>query len=328
MKAEGRDYRTLWLEDGVVKMINQPLLPHRFEIHECRDFKETADAISSMVVRGAPAIGACACFGMAQGALADRLAEAEKLLAATRPTAYDLFHAINYFKENHDGGNGSEIAQKYADESAARCEKIGIHGAELIEDGMNLLTHCNAGALGCVDWGTATAPMRVAKEKGVDFHVWVDETRPRCQGSRLTAWELVEAGIDHTVIADNTAGSLMSRGEIDLVIVGADRVAGNGDVANKVGTYTKAVLAAENNIPFYVAAPTSTFHSDLASGTEIPIENRDESEVSGMWGFTEEGTMRRIQIAPKNSRCLNQAFDVTPKKYVTGYITENGVEKL
>lgn len=326
MKINGRDYRTVWMDDGVVKLIDQPRLPHEFKIFDCETFRDTADAITSMVTRGAPAIGATACYGMAQGALAgDDMRVVEKTLAASRPTAYDLFHAIDYFKENFKRDNALEVADRYADESAERCRMIGVHGADLIKDDMNVLTHCNAGAIACVDWGTALAPFRIARDNGVKFHVWVDETRPRCQGARLTAWELGQEGIDHTVIADNVAGSLMLQGKVDLVIVGADRIAGNGDVANKIGTYTKAVLAKENGIPFYVAAPTSTIHYDLPSGDDIPIEERDEAEVSGMWGFTGEGKMTRIQIAPKTSKCYNQAFDVTPARYVTGYITEDGI---
>jgi len=327
MKVDGKDYRTVWMEGSVVKLIDQPKLPHEFAIHDCKDYEETADAISTMIVRGAPAIGATACYGMAQAALSgEDLAEAEKIISSTRPTAYDLFHAIEYFKSNYsEGGDAAAVADTYADESADRCRKIGEHGATLIKDGMNVLTHCNAGALATVDWGTALAPMRVAHAAGTKFHVWVDETRPRCQGARLTAWELLQEGIDHTVIADNTAGSLMQAGRVDLVIVGTDRIAGNGDVANKIGTYTKAVLAKENNIPFYVAAPSSTIHSDLPSGDDIPIEERDQTEVSGMWGFSEAGEMTRIQIAPKESKCLNLAFDVTPARYVTAVITEDGI---
>lgn len=310
----------------MVKLIDQPRLPHEFGIFDCETFRDTADAITSMVTRGAPAIGATACYGMAQGALAgEDMSSVEKTLAASRPTAYDLFHAIDYFKKNFRKDNALEAADTYADESAERCRMIGVHGSDLIKEGMNVLTHCNAGAIACVDWGTALAPFRIARDNRVKFHVWVDETRPRCQGARLTAWELGQEGIDHTVIADNVAGSLMSQGRVDLVIVGADRIAGNGDVANKIGTYTKAVLAKENGIPFYVAAPTSTIHYDLPSGEDIPIEERGESEVSGMWGFTVEGKMTRIQIAPKTSKCYNQAFDVTPAKYVTGYITEDGI---
>ncbi|MFH1787874.1 MAG: S-methyl-5-thioribose-1-phosphate isomerase [Candidatus Altiarchaeota archaeon] len=328
MKVNCKDYRSVWMEGRVVKLIDQPRLPHEFRIYDCETFMDTAHAITSMVVRGAPAIGATAAYGMAQGALAgEDMTEVERVLASSRPTAYDLFHAIEYFKNNFGEGDPVKVADAYADESAERCRMIGVHGAEVIDEGMNVLTHCNAGAIACVDWGTALAPFRVARDKGLTFHVWVDETRPRCQGARLTAWELGEEKIDHTVIADNVAGSLMREGRVDFVIVGADRIAGNGDVANKIGTYTKAVLARENNIPFYVAAPTSTIHYDLPSGDGIPIEERDESEVSGMWGFTDNGEMVRIQIAPKTSRCYNQAFDVTPAEYVTGYITEDGVSE-
>lgn len=321
-----KEYKTLWMEDGVIHMIDQPKLPHEFSIVQLKDVREAAHSIATMIVRGAPAIGVAACYGMAQAALQEEnLQEAKKVLSKARPTAYDLFFAIDYFMDRFEGDNAREIADEYASMSEQMCRMIGVHGAGLIEEGMNVLTHCNAGALATVDWGTATAPMRAAKNNGVDFHVWVDETRPRCQGARLTAWEMYNEDIEHTVIADNTAGSLMLQGKVDLVIVGTDRVAGNGDVANKIGTYEKAVCARENGIPFYVAAPSSTIHRDLPSGDGIPIEERGQEEVSGMWGFDERGDWSRVRIANQNSRCYNQAFDVTPARYVTGYITEYGV---
>lgn len=326
INGKSEDYRIVWFEEGVVKMIDQPKLPHRFEIHDCRNYGETADAIKTMIVRGAPAIGASACYGMAQGALANELESAEKVLSKTRPTAYDLFDGINYFKENYDGENAVQVAKDYAERSAERCKKIGEHGNDLIKDGDRILTHCNAGALGCVDWGTALAPPRVANNRGKKIFIWVDETRPRCQGARLTAWELVQEGIEHAIIADNAAGHFMQQGEVNLCIVGADRIAANGDVANKIGTYEKAVLAKENDIPFYVAAPSSTIDRNCESGKGIPIEERSETEVLEMFGFS-EGKLTRIRIAPNGSTARNPAFDVTPAKYVTAIITEDGVFK-
>lgn len=316
------------MEGGVVKLIDQLKLPHEFSIFDCKTVEETANAIKTMVVRGAPAIGATACYGMAQAAAAGfDLSEAEKIIASTRPTAHDLFDGIKYFRDNYSGKNPHHVADSYADASAERSRMIGVHGGKLIKEGMNILTHCNAGAIACVDWGTALAPLRIAKNDGIEFHVWVDETRPRCQGAKLTAWELREEGIKHSVIADNAAGYFMSRGEVDLVIVGADRVAANGDFANKIGTYEKAVLAKENKIPFYVAAPSSTMDKKIKSGKEIPIEERGEDEVSYVQGLSADGKIRKVRITPEGSRARNPAFDVTPAKYVTGLITEKGILK-
>jgi translation initiation factor eIF-2B subunit alpha/methylthioribose-1-phosphate isomerase len=316
------------MEKSSVKLIDQPKLPHEFRIAECRTYRDTAEAIRTMVVRGAPAIGATACYGMAQAALAgEDLATAEKVLSSTRPTAHDLFDGIRYFRINYKGKNPASVAESYANASAERCRMIGVHGAKLVKDGMRVLTHCNAGALGCVDWGTALAPLRVAKNNGVNFFVWVDETRPRFQGAGLTAWEMVQENIPHAVIADNAAGYFMRKGEVDLVIVGADRITANGDVANKIGTYEKAVLAKENGIPFYVAAPSSTIDKSLSSGEEIPIEERSEEEVHYVFGIKENGKTGKVRVTPKNSRARNPAFDVTPAKYMTGYITEKGISK-
>jgi len=255
------------------------------------------------------------------------LQEAAAVLKATRPTAQDLFYGIQRVLKEVEGGRPAlDVAQEIADDYETACRAIGEHGAHLIEDGMRLNTHCNAGWLATVDWGTATAPMYVAKRRGRDFFVWVDETRPRCQGSRLTAFELGHEGIRHAVIADNATGALMARGEIDLVIVGTDRVARNGDVANKIGTYSSAVVAKENGIPFYVAAPTATIDAGSATGADIPIEERDPEEVSCMFGWDavsdREGIVR---IAPEGSPVRNIAFDVTPARFVTGIITEKGI---
>jgi len=326
MKIEGKDYRSVWMEGNVVKMIDQPKIPHQFAIYDSQTYEDTAKAIKTMVIRGAPAIGAAACYGMAQGALAGALAKAEDILAKSRPTAYDLFDAIAYFKKNYTTGKDPKaIADAYADASAERCKKIGEFGEPLISNGARVLTHCNAGALACVDWGTALAPMRVARDNGKKIFVWVDETRPRLQGARITAWELVQEGIEHAVIADNSAGYYMERGDVDMVIVGTDRICINGDFANKIGTYEKAVVAKENEIPFYVAAPISTLDRSCKKGKDIPIEERSENEVKFVWGKTPEGERRKVQITPDASPCRNPAFDVTPSKFVTGFITEVGV---
>lgn len=317
MKVRGKDYRTVWMDKGIVKLIDQLKLPQEFSIHECGNYRETADAIRNMVVRGAPAIGATACYGMAQAALKGvSLDIAVKELGSTRPTANDLYDAIKYFKKNYGQKNPLETADEYANKSVERCKKIGEHGENLIKNNSKILTHCNAGWLGCVDYGTATASLYVAKRKGRKFFVWVDETRPRLQGAKLTAWELLQENIEHSIIVDNAAGHYMQKGEVDLVIVGADRVAKNGDVANKIGTYEKAVLAKENSIPFYVAAPASTFDLNAKTGRDIKIEERSENEVHYIEG---------IRITPEKSKARNPAFDITPMKYITGIITEEGI---
>ncbi len=326
MKIQGKDYRSVWMEGGRVYMVDQRLLPHKFEIFESKSYGETARAIRDMVVRGAPAIGAAACYGMAQGELAGEPTKAEDMLSEARPTAYDLFDAIKYFKINKGDDPPQVIADDYADASAERCKKIGEVGEPLIKDGARILTHCNAGALACVDYGTALAPMRVAHAKGKKIFVWVDETRPRCQGARLTAWEMVQEGIDHALIVDNAAGHYMQRGEVDMCIVGTDRVALNGDIANKIGTYEKAVVAKENGIPFYIAAPFSTIDFSCKTGMDIPIEERGEEEISHMRGL-HEGEVVSIRIAPEGVKVRNPAFDVTPAKLITGIITEKGVFK-
>jgi translation initiation factor eIF-2B subunit alpha/methylthioribose-1-phosphate isomerase len=328
VKIKGKDYRSVWMEDSRVKLIDQRLIPHEFRIKELKTVPEVADAIKTMVVRGAPAIGATACYGMALAALTDfNLGEAEGILSSTRPTAHDLFDGIRYFKDNYDGGDAAAVAGKYADESAERCRLIGIHGAKLIKDGARILTHCNAGALACVDWGTALAPIRVARDEGKGVHVWVDETRPRCQGAMLTAWELMQEGISHKLLADNAAGYLMAAGQVDLVVVGADRIALNGDVANKIGTYEKAVLARENDIPFYVAAPSSTFDITCPDGEHIPIEERGLDEVTHISGVDGEGRWTKVRITYKGCKAVNPAFDITPAEYITAVITEEGLRK-
>ena len=328
MLIDGEHRRTVEFIDGKLLLINQPLLPHRFEVAVYSGFREVADAIRTMVVRGAPAIGAAAAFGMALAELAgEDLDEAARTLRATRPTAQDLFYAVERVgTAAANGGSAIEEARDIAEEYVAACIEIGRIGAVLIENGMRLNTHCNAGWLATVDWGTATAPMYAAKRAGREFTVLVDETRPRCQGSRLTAFELGHEGIPHAVIADNAAGHFMARREIDLVIVGSDRIAANGDVANKIGTYTSALAARANGIPFYVAAPTATIDPNCLAGRDIPIEERDGEEVACMFGAdTVTGEMRAVRVAPSSSPVRNPAFDVTPADLVTGIITEKGI---
>ena len=314
MKIEGKDRRALWLKGTVVHFIDQRKLPYKLEIFTAKTVDEVAFAIEDMVVRGAPAIGAAAVYGMAIGK--DNVKKTAEILDSTRPTAYDLFYAISYMKEKiNEGVDAFQAAEKYVEDIINRCRKIGEHGDTLIKDGMKILTHCNAGALATVDYGTALAPFRVAHKKGKKFFVFADETRPRSQGL-LTAWELHQEGINHAVIADNAAGYFMREGEIDMVITGADRIAKNGDFANKIGTYEKAVLAKENNIPFYVAAPISTFDDTIENGSKIIIEERDKIELLEINGN---------KVMPEWVNVRNPAFDVTPKKYVTGYITEGGI---
>ncbi len=328
MMVQGIHRKTVWFEDGKLIMINQPLLPHRFETVEYTDYQEAALAIKTMVVRGAPAIGATAAYAMAlaeqQGA---DLEEAAAVLKKTRPTAQDLFYAVDrVLSAAKTGTKALETARTIASDYEHSCRMIGEHGAGLITEGMTLNTHCHAGWLATVDWGTATAPMYVAKRNGVRFSVLVDETRPRCQGSRITAFELGEEGIEHAVIADNATGFLLSRGEIDLVIVGSDRIAMNGDIANKIGTYTTALAARESSVPFYVAAPRATIDPACSSGADIPIEERAPEEVTCMFGADlETGDPRTIRIAPKSSTARNPAFDVTPASCITGIITESGI---
>ncbi len=336
MRIRGKHYKTVWFENDVLCLINQPLLPHRFEIARYTDYREVATAIRTMVVRGAPAIGAAGAFGMALAARQGvDLDEAARALGDTRPTAQDLFYGIETVRGAAASASAASVARitldaarEVADRYEKACEAIGELGADLIAEGARLSTHCNAGWLATVDWGTATAPMYKAHHRGRRFFVFVDETRPRSQGSRLTAFELGEEGIDHAVITDNATGFFMARGEIDMVIVGADRIAANGDIANKIGTYSNAVLAHENGIPFYVAAPTATIDPQCASGDAIPIEERSGEEVSSMFGWDEEADRATsVRIAPKSSPVRNPAFDVTPARYVTGIITEKGIFK-
>jgi translation initiation factor eIF-2B subunit alpha/methylthioribose-1-phosphate isomerase len=279
-----------------------------------------AYVIKDMVIRGAPAIGAMAAFGLAQAAVQNQNIElVSETLRATRPTAFDLFFAVNHMRiALSSGKDPGQAAETYVNDIVLRCKRIGEFGNELIKDGNNILTHCNAGALATVDHGTALAPIRAANEGGKDIFIYVDETRPRLQGAKLTAWELYNEDIPHALIVDNAAGFYFSQNQIDLVITGADRIARNGDAANKIGTYEKAVLASEHGIPFYIAAPISTFDLELSTGSEIPIEERDPDEVLLVNG---------LPITCDNIQAYNPAFDVTPNKFITGFITEFGIIK-
>ncbi|MGA1823952.1 MAG: S-methyl-5-thioribose-1-phosphate isomerase [bacterium] len=347
MLIEGKQYRTIWYEEGIIYVIDQPKIPHSFEIVKLANHNEVYEAIQNMIIRGAPAIGAAGSFGLAQAMrnyagtkdFSQYVHEIALFLKSARPTAYDLTHGIDHILDAIDIRSTGEKstqhileiaereAQKYANNSVKACQKIGEYGNALIQDGMSLLTHCNAGALATVDCGTALAPIRRAHEQGKKIHVFVDETRPRCQGARLTAFELSEEGIPHAIIADNAAGHFMKRNEIDLVITGADRIALNGDAANKIGTYEKAVLAKEHNIPFFIAAPLSSIDFTCPTGDNIPIEERSPQEVLSMFGWTDSGKLTRVRIAPEKSTARNPAFDVTPARYITGIITERGIVK-
>ncbi|MBW2975485.1 S-methyl-5-thioribose-1-phosphate isomerase [Candidatus Woesearchaeota archaeon] len=317
MKVNGKGYRTVWIEDGAVKLINQHIIPERFEIFSCKNYKETAEAIRTMIVRGAGAIGAAAGYAMAQAFLHDEnISKAAEFIKDTRPTAQNLFYAVDKVLKASSKEEALKTAEDIADEDAEACRKIGEHGEKLIKDNAGILTHCNAGWLAFVDWGSALSPIYAARRKGKNVFVFSDETRPRLQGARLTAWELSNEDVPHAVIADNAAGYYMKKGDIDMVITGADRIAANGDTANKIGTYEKAVLAKENSIPFYIAAPTSTIDLDCPSGDNIPIEERDEKEVLEIKG---------LRLSPEKSHAKNPAFDVTPAKYIKGIITEKGI---
>src|SRR5688572_22675951 len=333
VQGRTRHFRTVTYDAAAneVQLIEQRLLPHQFKIVATKSFRETARAITDMVVRGAGAIGATAAYGLAQGAMSFRgkqmpafkrhVARVYETLKRARPTAVDPANAMNYMMTVMCKGQTVEekqslavaAAEEFANEDVAHCEAIGRHGAGLIQEGMNVLTHCNAGWLAFVDIGSATAPIYEAHRLGRKFHVYCDETRPRCQGATLTAWELAQQRVSHQVIADNAAGLLFERGEIDLVIVGSDRTLGRtGEVANKIGTYTKAVLAQRHNVPFYVAIPLSTIDWELKSGRDIPIEQRSESEVLGAWGTLKNGRREFVRVANPTSSAFNPGFDVTP----------------
>jgi methylthioribose-1-phosphate isomerase len=349
MKVDGRHFRTIWLEpDGwSIGAIDQRRLPHEFVIARMTSCDEAADAIRSMLVRGAPLIGATAAYGVALAMRSDAsdpaLERACEMLIATRPTAINLKWACDEMRKAlaalppHARMAAAYVrAREIAEEDIAINQGIGRHGVELIaaiaarkkkpEDRVNVLTHCNAGWLATVDWGTATAPIYRAHDQGMGVHVWVDETRPRNQGASLTAWELAHHGVPHTVIPDNTGGHLMQHGMVDLVIVGTDRVTANGDVCNKIGTYLKALAARDNGVPFYVALPSPTIDFSVNDGLrEVPIEQRSADEVATMTGRTGDGRIETVRIIPEGSPVANYGFDVTPARLVSGLITERGV---
>jgi methylthioribose-1-phosphate isomerase len=356
VRGRTQQFRTVAFDSArnSVLLIEQRLLPHEFKIIATGNFRETARAITDMVVRGAGAIGATAAYGLAQGALAFRGNDLRKFsahvkavyqtLKAARPTAVDPVNAMNGVRREMASGEtvaeqqslALAAAEEFANEDVRHCEAIGRHGAKLIRNGMRILTHCNAGWLAFVDIGSATAPMYAAQAQGKKFHVFCDETRPRLQGATLTAWELAQQEIPHQIIADNAAGHLMQRGEIDLVIVGSDRTLGRtGEVTNKIGTYTKAVLAARHKIPFYVAIPLSTIDWNLKRGFDIPIEERHAHEVLGAWGVisTPSSALRPpssarrayVRVANPTSGARNPGFDVTPAELITGIITPAGI---
>ena len=354
MKAEGKNYRTIWLDeknDSIVSVIDQRFLPHKFVIENLTTVNEVAVAIIDMHIRGAGLIGATAGYGMYLAALESRekdffnehLIFSANKLKSTRPTAVNLEWAVNRQLSAISKGNSIEekisIAKRtallIADEDARYCKQIGEHGLKIIEqiskkkkgEVVNILTHCNAGWLAFVDYGSATSPIYEAHQQGIKVHVWVDETRPRNQGASLTAWELLQQGIPHTVIVDNAGGHLMQHGQVDLVITGADRVTRAGDAANKIGTYLKALAAFDNNIPFYVALPSSTFDWNITDGIkEIQIEERNSDEVKYMQGLC-DGELKTILLTPLNSHAVNYGFDVTPARLISGLITERGICK-
>jgi methylthioribose-1-phosphate isomerase len=343
MKIEGKEYLTIWFENNVVKIIDQTKLPHQFIIKDLKTVKDAINAIKVMEVRGAPLIGGTAAYGIALAVQENNDPEfirksAEELIKS-RPTAINLKWAVDRMMNKLSGINSDQIldialneAKEICNEDEKFCENIGINGLKIIEeiynkkkDTINILTHCNAGWLATINWGTATSPIYHAHKKGIPVHVWVDETRPRNQGANLTSYELNEEDIPNTIIADNTGGILMQRGDVDMCIVGTDRTLSNGDVCNKIGTYLKALAAYDNKVPFYVALPSSTIDWDIKNAKDIPIEERDSEELSHIEGIDENNEIKKVLIYPKKSKAMNLAFDVTPAKYVTGLITEKGI---
>ena len=347
MKVDGVPYRSIWLDDDgrTVRIIDQTLLPHRFQVPPLAGLRDAAEAIARMQVRGAPLIGATAAYGLAlalsESASDDALETARRVLLATRPTAVNLRWALDRvhaavadLAPEDRAERAYRVAGEIADEDVARNGRIGGAGVKLIREvagrkregePVRILTHCNAGWLATVDWGTATSPIYRAHEEGLPVHVWVDETRPRNQGANLTAWELAQHGVPHTVVVDNAGGHLMRTGRVDLCLVGTDRTTATGDVANKIGTYLKALAARANEVPFWVAAPSSSIDWSLEDGDAIPIEERSADEVTRMTGLDAEGELRTVRIVPEGSPVENPGFDVTPASLVTGLITERGL---
>ena len=345
MKIEGKEYRTIWFDDKsqTVKIIDQTKLPHQFIIKDLKTAKDAINAIKVMEVRGAPLIGATAAYGIVLAIMEKNdlnfIKKSSEELIQSRPTAINLKWAVDRMMKKLSGVNNNELlkaalneANAICEEDIKFCENIGLNGLKIIEeiyskkkDTINILTHCNAGWLATINWGTATSPIYHAHKNGIPVHVWVDETRPRNQGANLTSYELSEEEIPNTIIADNTGGILMQRGEVDMCIVGTDRTLATGDVCNKIGTYLKALAAKDNNVPFYVALPSSTIDWDIKNYKDIPIEERNSEELSHIEGLDESGNVKKIQIYPKKSKSMNLAFDVTPAKYVTRLITEKGI---
>ena len=343
MKINGKSYRTIWFENNIVKIIDQTKLPHQFTIKNLKTVQDTINAIKTMEVRGAPLIGATAAYGLVLSIIKrndlSHLKTASEDLIASRPTAINLKWAVDRMMKKLSGVNSDKIlkialeeAKTIVEEDVDFCENIGLNGLKIIEEiydkkknTVNILTHCNAGWFATIDWGTATSPIYHAHKKGIKVHVWVDETRPRNQGANLTSYELNEEGIPNTIIADNTGGILMQRGQVDMCIVGTDRTLYNGDVCNKIGTYLKALAAKDNNIPFYVALSSSTIDWNTKDRKEILIEERNSEELSHVEGLDRDNKLQKVLIYPQKSKSLNLAFDVTPAKYVTGLITEKGI---
>ena len=343
MKVQGKKYRTIWFENNIVKIIDQTKLPHQFIIKDLKTVNDTINAIKTMEVRGAPLIGATAAYGLVLSLIENKdqsfLKKSSEDLIASRPTAINLKWAVDRMMKKISGTNSKDIlqialkeAKTIVEEDIEFCKNIGLNGLKIIEkiynkkkNTVNILTHCNAGWLATIDWGTATSPIYHAHKKGIKVHVWVDETRPRNQGANLTSYELNEEGIPNTVIADNTGGILMQRGQVDMCIVGTDRTLSTGDVANKIGTYLKALAAKDNNIPFYVALPSSTIDWSIKNPKDVPIEERDPTELSYIEGLDKNKKLQKVLIYPQKSEVLNLAFDITPAKLVTGLITEKGV---
>ena len=342
MRLNGKVFRTIWIDNNIVKIIDQTKLPHQFIIKDLKTIKDSIHAIKTMEVRGAPLIGATAAYGLVLSIIEKNdqsfLKKASEDLISSRPTAINLKWAVDRMMKKLSGVNSKEIlniaikeAQNICEEDVNFSKNIGLNGLKIIEeiykkkkDTVNILTHCNAGWLATIDWGTATSPIYHAHKKGIKVHVWVDETRPRNQGANLTSYELNEEGVSNTIIADNTGGILMQRGQVDMCITGTDRTLSNGDVANKVGTYLKALAAHDNKVPFYVALPSSTIDWNLKNSKDIPIEERNSEELSHVEGLDNNNKLTKVLIYPKNSKAMNLAFDITPAKYVTGLITEKG----